>query len=280
MLSDKQFHSMVFMDWEKEEFPIKINSLLPLLQLQVSPLLMNARAILCEISKAGRVKTTVLGNLTRKTTFALLKRCIVPEAYREMIENEKGPLNEDMISFVHKPRILLKLANLLRKIHGYFYVTQKGKEMIKEASAGELYALLFKIHFSKFNLAYMDLFPESWEFQASVFFSLFRLLEAPEDWLVRNEVENNVMLPEIRTQINLQNPKHDFSSGILYSRFLLPMQEFGLIEIEYDNSEDAWGEYKRIRKTPLFKMFLDFDLNKMKIEKVAEDLSQYDIPKN
>jgi hypothetical protein len=280
MLTIEQFHRLLAPDWSKEEFPVKLNNLLPLLQLQISTLLMNARTLLCEISRVGRVKATPSGNLVRKTIYALLNRCIVPDAYRGFVEKEKGTLNEQAISYIHKPRILLMMTNLLRKQRGYFYVTKKGREMIKEASAGELYALLFRIYFSKFCLSYMDFLPESYEFQASVAYSLYMLSESPDEWLEKDWIEDKIMLPSIRELIREQHPKHDLSFDILYVRLLLPLWEFGLIEMEYEVPENCREELKRLRKTELFDMFLSFDFSKPKMEKVAEDLSSYGFQQN
>jgi len=172
------------------------------------------------------------------------------------------------------------MAKLLKKQRGYFYVTKKGREMIKEEAAGELYAFLFRIHFSKLCLSYMDTLPESYEFQASIGYSLHMLSETPDDWLEKDWIEDKIMLPQIRELIREQHPKRDFSLDILYRRLLLPLQEFGLVEIEYEDSGNCWEGLKRIRKTPLFDMFLSFDFSKTGIEKVAEDLSSYDFQQN
>ena len=250
-------------EWQNDAFPMRLNDRLPLLQLQSSSLLMNSRVVLHEILKAGRVKATSAGNLNRKTTHKILSKYITIKSPGLFPDIDTNKFNEQHIFDIHKPRVLMQLSGLLRLKKGYFHVTKKGAEMFKEESAGELYSTLFRIHFTKYNISYLDRLPDCNELQKSIAYTFYRLSKCANDWIDVEKIPQEILMPAVIKAIRINTPQYDWTLGIISLRVLEPLEEFGLIELEYAPDEHGVNTLKRVRKTPLFDMFMSFDFQKI-----------------
>ncbi len=78
--------------------------------------------------------------------------------------------------------MILQLAGLLRVARGLFRITRRGKQLAEDENVGGLYALLFRTHFQKFNLALLDYAEDNEALQSTISFSMFALSHRAESW--------------------------------------------------------------------------------------------------
>jgi len=225
---------------------IKFNQDLALEELTNSSLLVNARIFLKELSPLGGIKATTQGNLLRKFVMQMVDAMVWPDGYVEDLRWVNKVLNEIDVYPLHVIRVLLELAGLIHKVKGTFRVKAKHKQLLKDDSAGELYALLFKAHFNKFNLAYLDRVPGVPLFQHSIAYPLFMLLKIADAWHRPEELAPRLLLPQVMAEIP-SNSYRDLGPSIVQSRLIKPLVSFGLLEEREVRSEWEDVDFARQR---------------------------------
>ncbi len=167
-LSPGQVQRFLDADWEDRDGAIAIADDLSHDELAGAQLLVNARTFLEAVAGDGGVRTTTAGNLNRAFVGRMLEGLVWPEGFLENVRRWNKVINEDDVRPLHVLRILLYQARLLRRWKGTFRVTKHAESLLGEERAGELYAVLFRIHFRRFNLAYLDMVAETYEFQHTI----------------------------------------------------------------------------------------------------------------
>lgn len=240
---------------------IKFNQDLVLEDLTGSNLLVNARIFLQAIFASGGIKATAQGNLPRKFITQMVDAMVCPDGYVEDLLWINKVLNEIDVYPLHIIRVLLQLSGLIHKLKGTFRVKNKYKHLLQDDSAGELYALLFKAHFRKFNLAYLDRVPGVPLFQHTIAYPLFMLLRLADEWHRPEELAPRLLLPQVVAEIP-RAKDDDLGVWLLHNRLIRPLIAFGLLEkreMPFEGTSRTSMPYEEVRKTPLFSMFLEFD---------------------
>ncbi len=258
-LSPDQLARLLADDWEGEGV-IRLNSTLALEDLAGSPTLERARSVLRWLQEKGKVRATTAGNLPRAAVAELLERLRWPQGYLEELRAYNKVINEQDVFPLHLVRVLLELAGLIEQRKGSFSLTRRGAELLAERRAGELFALLFRTHFRKLNLAYLDQFgPEATGLQHTIAYSLYSFGERTDAWRAPKELASELMLPAVRAEIP-PSPHFEWLPMLVESRLLRPLTGFALAEVEEVPGQDAALLRHRYRKAPLFNRFLSFDL--------------------
>jgi hypothetical protein len=184
-----------------------------------------------------------------------------PTGFLEDLRDFKKTWNEEDVFLLHTLRVVLALAGLLRKFKGSFRVTRKGERLAQESAAGKLYTALFRAFFRKFNLGYLDRFPECFGVQETLAYSLFMVGRHATDWVSPQQLAPRLLLPTVSAEIPLSPFGTDDRVLLSEIRILRPLVRFGLIECQAPEERAPFRlRLGRVRKTVLFDAFLSFDL--------------------
>lgn len=238
-LSPHQAWRLLEADWEDPSGWVALADDLPFEDLAQVRLLANARTFLETVAGEGGVKTTTAGNLNRVFVGRMLEAMAWPEGFREEVRRWNKVINEHDVRPLHILRILLYGARLLRRWKGTLRTTKLGESLAAEERAGELFAILFRTHFRRFNLAYLDMVPETHEFQHTVAYSLYRFGQLADDWRRPEDFAESLVLPAVRQGLPPRE-LYDPLAIIVEMRLLRPLVDFGLADERID--EPAKGD--------------------------------------
>lgn len=258
-LSPTQVQRLLDGEWERSDSAVRLDATLSLEDLAGSRTLHNARLLLELLGAEGEVKATPKGNLPRAFVARFRERMRAPEDRWAL--PEPRVLNEEDVWLLHVVRLLLELAGLVKRRKGLFSLTRTGQRLAAEARAGELFATLFRVHFRRFNLGYLDNAPDVPEFQFSIAYSLFRFGQLGGDWMDRYDLAESIVLPGVGEGLT-PDPMYNPLPAIVESRLLRPLEGFGLAEVqEIERAPGELGARKAFRKAPLYDRFLCFRLS-------------------
>lgn len=260
-LSPEQVAYLIYSEWEDPEGAVQLNENLPLHDVQNSELLVNARMFLAAVSEAGRIEATAAGNLNRKFVGQMLDVFVMEEDIREEMYEWNKVINEDDVGSLHLLRVVLELARLVKHSKGFFTLTRKASNFLAEEEAGALFALLFRTHFRKFNLAYRDYLIDNPGLQMTVAYSLFMLSKHASDWIKPEALPPLILLPKVR-EIDVSDTLIDILENQVETRIIRPLESFGLLEKRYMASDSKYFRRYEIRKTPLYDKFVRFRLHR------------------
>jgi len=245
-------------DWQGSESAVRLDATLTGDELESSRTLYNARLFLEMLGAVGQVKATPRGNLPRVFVSRFRERMKAPKSRWSL--PEPGTVNEEDVEPLHITRILLELAGLVKRRKGIFSLTRTGEKLSTEGRAGELFATLFRVHFRRFNLEYLDGAPDVPEFQLSIGYTLYRFAQVGGEWSTPHDLAGSIVLPGVGEGFT-RSPLGDPMPLIVETRFLRPLEGFGLAELqEQEWAPGAPGPRDLYRKTPLFDRFLSFAL--------------------
>ena len=225
-----------------------------------APIFRNARTLLSALRDEAGTRTTAAGNLNRKFVRQMAESFeYVHPLWKDTIRRQRT-LNEEDIGPLSHLRYVLGFAGLIRKAKGRFQITKSGKSLLADDRAGELYGLLFRTYFEKFNLAALDGMPEHIAVQTTFPFSLWALHKVAGDWIEMDELAEIVILPGVRDEIEKSSPPGfgDCHKHLARSRIVRPLIEFGLLEARYDDDEGY--RLTAMHKTPWFDAFIQFQV--------------------
>lgn len=229
-LSPRQIRRLLESDWEDPDGAVRIRSDLALEELAGAEILANARTVLGLAVDRGGLGATQKGNLKVEVVRTLVERWQSDDDLFHFVTDRGTRLIEADVDPIHRLRVVLRLAGLLRKRGPRFELTRKAREMATPEGAGELYALLFRTWFRKFNLAYGRF--RAWpELQRQAAFTLYRLPRVATDWRSPGE-----LLPELALPFALDRAPVDITyfdreaESILAIHLLDPLVGFGLLE--------------------------------------------------
>jgi len=260
-LSPAEVSKLVYSDWEDERSAITFNTNLSLSELKDARIFQNARTLLKAVLESDGVRATGGGNLNRKFVVSMVDAMEWPPEYVDNLWRFNKVLNEADVTPLHVLRVILELAGLLRFAKRIYKITKKGKMLLEEDNAGELYTLLFTTHFRKFNLSCLDRMPECSALQDTIAFSFYMLGKHGKQWKKETTLAPLLLLPAAKTQ--MRRPDMHFSESELswpaYSRILRPLESFGLLE-RWEYKKGMLLDNVKARKTGLFDRFIKFDL--------------------
>lgn len=256
-LSPVKVERLLRSDWESPDAALHLDEALELDDLAGARILHNARRFLAELREAGGTRATQAGNLNRKFVGKMVERLAWPPGFRENLHRYNKVVNEGDAFPLHVLRVLLETAGLLARRKGAFRVTRKAEPLLAEERAGALYAHLFRTHFRRFNLAYLDRADEAPGFQHTVAVTLYRFGRRGAPWRRPEELVADLLLAAVRERIPA-GEGWDRAALILETRLLRPLELFGLAELREEPGERPYLPLTRWRKTPLFDRFLRF----------------------
>ena len=262
-LSPHEMHQLLSGDWTGEG-PLRLNRELALDQLSGVPLLRTARAVLAGAAQPDGIKATATGNLNRRFVATVIEPAAWPDSMVEEILAYSKVVNELDLWPLHALRVVLQRAKLLTRRKGSFRTTRRGRELLADARAGELYEHLFRTFFRDFNLAYLSVRADDRfeQHQPMVPFVLLRLATLDQAWRRVHE-----LTPLLIPTLDPDEDRFGFSrdaAGLPYVffkfrlRFLAPLEWFGLLEGRDVPSENQYMPFRELRKTRLFAPFIRF----------------------
>lgn len=259
-LSPRQAFELLHLDWEGGGV-LRLEAGLALDELDGAEILVNARRMLAALAEAGGMKATQAGNLNRRAVAQLAALLRWDPKLAEALRTRSRPLNEMDLFPLHVLRVVLGLAGLLRKWKGSFRVTARGRALQSQDRAGELYALLFRTVFRRFNLAYLDrMAGEHREIQDTVAFALYRLGGLADEWTRTKALAREIVLPDVAASVPIDQFGWDRLPWMVETRILRPLGRFGLLELRDVPGKDKYLPDREVRRTALYGSFLRFAL--------------------
>lgn len=259
-LSPAAVHALITADWVSAASAIRVEESLTLEELEPAFTLHHARLVLQMFGERNGVKATPKGNLPREFLTEFRERMRQPAVRRAVLRWEPKVLNEIDLLSLHVPRLLLDVAGLIRKRKGAFVRTERGGRLAGDERAGELFATLLRAHFRAFNLGYLDGASDAPEFQQTIGYTCYQFGRMGPAWRTASALTEELLLPSIR-QMLLADATYDVASLILETRFLRPLEGFGLAESrEVPREPDELITRDAYVKTPLFDRMFAFRL--------------------
>jgi len=266
-LAPAEVHRLLTADWETPGGAVEIDGDLAPEDLADVPYVHNARTFLAALEEEGGTRATQAGNLNRAFVERMLESARFPDDLVETIRRVNKVINEDDAWPLHELRVVLVRAGLVKKRKGTFSLTRRGEGLLGEEASGALYARLFLTFFRRFNLAYLDRYPEAPEFQDTLAVALFRFGQVGDEWLSPRRAARTILLPVVRERVPPLPYGNDPLPGLVRRRLLRPLTAFGLAEERIAGDEDeradfpAWmpaRDRRLYRKAPRFDRFLTF----------------------
>jgi hypothetical protein len=217
----------------------------------------NALSLLRRAAKAGGLKLTATGNLSRAVVEEMFGIIEAPGYDKTELLRVQKVINEPDVLPLHFVRMLTQTAKLVRTHRGKLVATPLGRRILGLEQHGPLQALLFHVALWRMNLAYFDGYPiDSWP-QGEVGIILWSLSASAHDWLPRETLTRLCASPVI----GVLESQWDVGSSAMEARILRPLVWFGLLESRTEPRSAADLIERRLyRKAPLFDRFLKFDV--------------------
>lgn len=261
-LSPNEMQQLLSGDWNGEG-PLRLNRELGMNQLSGVPLLRTARAVLAGSAQPGGIKATASGNLNRRFVATVIDPADWPDCHVDEILKYSKVVNELDVWPLHSLRVVLQRAKLLMRRKGAFHAAPRGRELLAEARAGELYAHLFRTFFRDFNLAYLSVRGDDpyEQHQPMVPLVLLRLATLDQAWRRVHELAP-LLISTLDPDEDGLGLGRDVSLPHAFFRFrlrfLAPLEWFGLLEGRDAPSEVHYLPFRELRRTPLFEAFIRF----------------------
>ena len=272
-LSPAQVRNLMDCDWEDKYGPLRLNRSLPLADLDSVPILHNTRLLLSMCEARGGVKATGSGYLGTVFVRDLVAKMIWPPHYDvdEFIDLDNKRIRETDIHELMLLRTVLEFAGLLKRNKSKFVVSEKGKSLLTEEQAGELFATLFVTFFRVLDLDGLDpICDKEPSIQQTLAYSFHSLTKLPVDgrWLKLKDVIPAILLPSVKSALTGKENHQDWGEEDLdlaldrvQWRVIDPLYRyFGLLEWQEKDGVEDLLERLEVRPTPLLARFLSFNL--------------------
>ena len=249
--SPDEVHRFIAADWASPDSAIRLDDSLELDALVGAPALHDARLVLALLAERAPVKATPKGNLPRAFVTAFQARAGSYAAARELEFPLANARNEEDHWPLHITRLLLELERLIARRKGLFTRTRNGDRLLRDALAGPLYTRLLRATFRTLNLAYLDGAGDAPDLQHTIGFTLAQFDRHGDAWHSAENLAADLVLPSVRAAIPLRHG-WDPLPLMLSTRFLSPLERFGLAESRETGSPVPGLRSAEFRKSPLF----------------------------
>jgi hypothetical protein len=258
-LSPAGMQRLLSADWVTEASAVRLDESLSAEDLAAASTLHNARLFLAELGERRTVKATPKGNLTRAFVGAMEGAMRWPATSR-FRDTRSITRNEEDVWPLHLLRILLELGGLIKRRKGVFSLTRAGERLAHEARVGALLATLFRAHFQRLNLGYLDGLESLPEFQRTVAYALYRFGRVGDDWKPPLALKADLVLPGVADAMPPRENRDSWEI-LLENRLLGPLEGLGLAQVRtLPRDPGEWVSRREYRKSPLFDRFLTFEL--------------------
>jgi hypothetical protein len=259
-LSPDQVQQLLSGDWFTWG-ALRLNRQLTVEDVGDAPLFADARTLLSYVAAEQPIKETPAKNLPRVHVAQLLSRLRTTQprgVARKFVD--PPPKNEEDVVWLPELRHVLAFAGLLTRRKG-LRLSTRGRSLLADERAGELYALLFHTLFRTLNLAVFDRLDRYRGLQSTVAFSFYKLRTAARDWRTADDLGRDAWLPTAREPLTDWEITHQFDwAPLAFARRVLePLVEFGLLHERRSPTEDEWRELVEYRLSPLYNRFLRFE---------------------
>lgn len=262
-LSPDQAASLLYGDWASQG-ALRLNEHLSLAELADAPLFADARTLLDFIATHGPVKETAARNLPRAAVAALVPRLRAPWRLGSPRTADEAPArNEEDVFWLSPLRHCLLFAGLLIRRKG-LRISRRGRELMTDDRAGELYALLFRTVFRTLNLGVLSRDDRHPGLQSTVAYTFYKLRTEARTWKSSQALAESAWLESAkdpRTEWEVFDDA-DYRHYTLRHRVLDPLVQFGLLEDRAIPTDSAWRKDIEYRVTPLFNRFMRFEIER------------------
>ena len=259
-LSPDAMFQLLYGDWVSQG-ALRLNEALTHEELAGAAILADARLLLEYFRDEGPVKETAAHYLPRAVVAALLPRLRMRVLAHAMHDYPPSAhLNEADVRWLPDLRYVLIFGGLLVRRKG-LRITPQGRAMLSLEREGELYALLFRTLFRKFDLRSLDNGDHHAQLQGTVAYSFYRLRSVARKWKSSQVLARSAWLESARDPLSARDAaeNYDFRYFAFRGRVLDPLAQFGLLESRLVPGE-KWHERDiEYRCTPLFDRFLRFE---------------------
>ena len=256
-LSPTQVHRLLSSDWQDPHGAVQLEDSLPLDDIAHVRLLRRARALLEFAIEHGPLGATQAGNLKLTVVNDLIDHLGLADEVASLRAHSKRITEQDVWP-LHSARVICELAGLLHRRSQHFHITRSGRRLADPARAGELYALLFRTWFRKFDIEYVS--GIEWPgLQQQVAFTLYHLPAAAAEWRTADDLLPDVVLPFVVDNAPRGSPEWPLAPIALARAVLHPLASFGLIEVR--SPEPRSGAATLYRSTPLAAKVIRFALD-------------------
>ena len=219
------------------------------------PFLEQALYFLNRLYESGEMKATQKGNLPRAFVMELYQRFFSKEEYIFT------PYKEDDLPVITRLKYILNMIGLIKKRNNKFYLTQKGRSLIKEKKIRELFDKLILAFFNKWNWAALDGYSALPLIQSSAVFNIHFLNKKSKNWISAEELGKVFLkaFPYLVFDINERgyfDPKTEIINCFdvrFLQRVCLPL---GLLEEKRKNRSIESMNYYKL--SPFFKQHFKF----------------------
>lgn len=257
-LSPNQVYRLINLSLEDSNFPIKFNKNIELSLLKDSAFFTNTTTLLTTLLELKDKDTaTAKRNLNRKVVEAVFDRLVLDSETRADILRFNKVINEPDVMPLHVVRIVCEEAKLIQYRKKKFLVSSRGKELLPDEKAGQLYYELFNSYFKKFNMGYVDRLPAFDCVQNTIVYSFYRLSRIADEFFDMEELFYEIFLPAVRSEIRKKLPPVLEVKWLIQSRIVGPLTDFGLLECRY--KVEGYREIGAVRKTELFDRFMRWE---------------------
>jgi hypothetical protein len=255
---NRHLKSLYDADWEDPRGVIRFSADVKLDELARADIFHNARIFLNALLEADGTAATATGNLTRAFVSSVCDRLRLVPNYLQIRRSYCKAINEQDIWPLHKARLLAEYGKLVARRNRRFVVTKRGRELLADERAGELFRRLFLTYFRKLDLCYLVRVREIPEIQATLAITLWRLEQVAENWRAVKGMAAQILPPRVMTRmVSDQRGDYDTPDFFVSAYVLRPLHDFGMLERQRE-SEWQLGEKDTVRVTPLFRRLIRF----------------------
>jgi hypothetical protein len=220
----------------------------------------NARALLELALERRGLGATPEGYLEPDVVAALVDRVRYADDYAGSLRALDRRITEQDAGRLLRLRLVCYLAGLLQHRAQRVEPTPLARSLVQPDRAGELFVLLFRTWWHRFNTFYGG-WVEWPELQHQIAFTLYRLPDAASDWRTAAELLDKVVLPRVleerapaRNSTSPERAAVDFATWVLYA-----LADFGLLSRRQQTPSPSLLN-EEFRATPLARSAIRFAL--------------------
>jgi hypothetical protein len=260
-LAPEQVTRLLHSDWSDPHGAVQVRSDLSPDDVARSSIVSNAGTLLELAIERDGLGATQAGNLKIDVVSKLLEcmRFDDPDYLTDLHAVSRRITEQDAF-VLHEIRVVCGLAGLLQRRGQHFEPTQLAHSLVQPARAGELFALLFRTWFRKYNLAYGS--RVEWpELQYQIAYTLYRLPTVAAEWRTAADLIDDVVLPYAREQVSARNERFPgLAATDLQICALESFAGFGLLARKQESPAPMWRRHIEFRATPLARSAIRFNL--------------------
>lgn len=255
---NRYLQSLYDADWEAPRGAIAFSPEVKLAELDGADIFHNARIFLNTLLEEDGTPTTATGNLTRAFIGRMFDRLRLDVRYKESRRTVCKVFNEEDVWPLHEVRLLAEYGKLVARRNKRFVVTRRGRELLADERAGELFRRLFLTYCRTIDMSYLVHVFELPEIQATLAITLWRLEQVAENWRTAKGMAAQILPPRVLAHlVSRQRGDYNSPDSIVVAHVLCPLHDFGLLERQRA-SEWRLGKEDTVRVTPLFRRLIRF----------------------